>query len=73
MIRLFVPHDLASGAGLALDPAQSHYLAAVMRLGVGDDLLAFNGRDGEWRATVTAVGKRAVAVQAAAQQRWPAS
>ena len=69
MIRLFVPHDLASGAGLALDPAQSHYLAAVMRLGVGDDLLAFNGRDGEWRATVTAVGKRAVAVQAQVQVR----
>jgi 16S rRNA (uracil1498-N3)-methyltransferase len=69
MIRLFVPHDLSSGAELALDAGQSRYLAAVMRLGVGDELLAFNGRDGEWRAAVTAIGKRAVAVRAEALTR----
>jgi 16S rRNA (uracil1498-N3)-methyltransferase len=64
MIRLFVPHDLAVGAELALDEGQSRYLAAVMRAGVGDELLVFNGRDGEWRAAVSAVSKRAVALQA---------
>ena len=63
MIRLFVPHDLAAGAELALDEGQSRYLAAVMRLVVGDELLAFNGRDGEWRAAVTGVGKRAVTLE----------
>lgn len=60
MIRLFVAHDLAAGAGLALDEGQSRYLAAVMRLSAGDSLLVFNGRDGEWRAEVASVGKRAV-------------
>lgn len=60
MIRLFVPHDLAPGADLALDEGQSRYLAAVMRLSAGDELRVFNGRDGEWRARVAAVGKRAV-------------
>jgi 16S rRNA (uracil1498-N3)-methyltransferase len=69
MIRLFVPHDLAAGVELALDPGQSRYLAAVMRLSVGDELLAFNGRDGEWRMAVSAVGKRAVAVRAQALAR----
>src|SRR6478735_6754338 len=69
MIRLFIPHDLASGAELALDSGQSRYLGAVMRLGVGDELLVFNGRDGEWRASVTAVGKRAVSLQAQALER----
>jgi 16S rRNA (uracil1498-N3)-methyltransferase len=64
MIRLFVPHDLSAGSDLALDHGQSHYLASVMRQGLGDELLLFNGRDGEWRATVTAVTKRAVAVRA---------
>ncbi len=64
MIRLFIPHDLAAGAELALDPGQSRYLAAVMRQAVGDELLAFNGRDGEWRVRITAVTKRAVAVRA---------
>src|SRR5258708_7790517 len=50
MIRLFIPHDLSAGAELALDPGQSRYLAAVMRQVAGDEVLLFNGRDGEWRA-----------------------
>lgn len=73
MIRLFVPHDLFVGAALPLDEGQSRYLAAVMRLSVGDELLAFNGRDGEWRARVATVGKRAVTLEAAAQARPQAS
>jgi 16S rRNA (uracil1498-N3)-methyltransferase len=69
MIRLFIPHDLAAGAELALDPGQSRYLAAVMRQVVGDELLLFNGRHGEWRAQVSAVTKRAVAVRAMSLER----
>ncbi|MET0272564.1 MAG: 16S rRNA (uracil(1498)-N(3))-methyltransferase [Phenylobacterium sp.] len=69
MIRLFVPHDLAPGAELTLDEGQSRYLGAVMRQVVGAELLAFNGRDGEWRATVAAIGKRAVTLRAQAQAR----
>ena len=69
MIRLYVPHDLAQGADLALDHGQSHYLASVMRQGVGDEILLFNGRDGEWRARIGAVTKRAVAAKAQALER----
>jgi 16S rRNA (uracil1498-N3)-methyltransferase len=69
MIRLFVPHDLGSGAGLALDEGQSRYLAAVMRLQPGDALLVFNGRDGEWRASVASLGKRVVTLQVEARAR----
>lgn len=63
MIRLFVPHDLAAGAELSLDEGQSRYLAAVMRAKAGDELRVFNGRHGEWRALVAAVGKRVVTLQ----------
>lgn len=63
MIRLFVPQDLAAGAELSLDEGQSRYLAAVMRAKPGDELRVFNGRQGEWRALVAQVGKRAVALQ----------
>jgi 16S rRNA (uracil1498-N3)-methyltransferase len=73
MIRLFIPHDLGPGAELALDRGQSHYLASVMRQGVGDEVALFNGRDGEWRATVTAVTKRAVGLRAEAPMRPQAS
>ena len=73
MIRLFVDPDLSAGAALTLDEAQSRYLAAVMRLAVGDALLVFNGRDGEWRALVATVGKRAVTLAVEAQTRPQAS
>jgi 16S rRNA (uracil1498-N3)-methyltransferase len=69
MIRLFVPHDLASGAELSLDEGQSRYLAAVMRLAVGDEVLVFNGRDGEWRARLSTVGKRVVGLAVETQER----
>lgn len=69
MIRLFIEADLRAGAELALDQAQSRYLAAVMRLSAGDELLVFNGRDGEWRAAVAHVGKRSVALSVEAQAR----
>jgi 16S rRNA (uracil1498-N3)-methyltransferase len=69
MIRLFIPHDLSDGAELALDPGQSRYLAAVMRQTVGDEIALFNGRDGEWRASITVVGKRAVGVKAERLER----
>lgn len=69
MIRLFISHDLAPGATLVLDEGQSRYLAAVMRQTVGDTVMVFNGRDGEWRASVAAVGKRAVTLTALSQAR----
>ncbi len=69
MIRLFISHDLAPGATLDLDEGQSRYLTAVMRQAVGDELLVFNGYDGEWRARVAAVGKRAVRLEALMQVR----
>ena len=69
MIRLFTPPDLGAGAELALDEGQSRYLAAVMRLSVGDELLVFNGRDGEWLAKVATLGKRVVTLAVARQAR----
>lgn len=58
-IRLFVPDPLAEGATLRLAAPQAHYLAAVMRRAVGDMVLVFNGRDGEWRGRIGAIGRGA--------------
>lgn len=58
MIRLYVPDDLSAGAPLTPSQDQSRYLVAVMRLAVGSEVLLFNGRHGEWRATVVEAGKR---------------
>ncbi len=58
MIRLFLDSDLTEAARIAIGAEPSHYLTRVMRLGQGAALLVFNGRDGEWRATLAEVGKR---------------
>lgn len=58
--RLFVDAPLAAGGDVPLDKAQSNYLGNVLRLGAGDTVLVFNGRDGEWRATIAAAGKKAL-------------
>ena len=63
MIRLHVTADLAPGAAVAPTLDQSRYLTQVMRLKVGDDLLIFNGRDGEWRASVAEVLKKGVVLR----------
>jgi 16S rRNA (uracil1498-N3)-methyltransferase len=34
-----------------------------MRLAAGDELLVFNGRDGEWLAVIASVGKRSVTLE----------
>jgi 16S rRNA (uracil1498-N3)-methyltransferase len=57
--RLYVDSPLAAGRVVPLDSGQMHYLTTVLRLKAGQSILAFNGRDGEWRATL-AGGKRAV-------------
>lgn len=58
MIRLFVPQDLAPGYGVVLTLDQSRYLTSVMRQAIGAQVALFNGRDGEWSATLTETGKR---------------
>src|SRR5437868_5894770 len=51
--RLFVDAPLAAGVGIALDRNRSNYLGNVLRLSAGDMILVFNGRDGEWQATIS--------------------
>ncbi len=58
MIRLFVDQDLAAGAALPLRHDQSHYLVNVMRQGDGAQVHLFNGRDGEWAATLVEPRKK---------------
>src|ERR1700691_3518442 len=51
--RLFVDTALESGMTVTLERDQSNYLGNVLRLKDGDSIFVFNGRDGEWLASIT--------------------
>jgi len=73
--RLFVDVPLADGGLLEPSSAQAHYLLTVMRRRAGDQVVLFNGRDGEWLATIDPVERRrcrlAVTEQLRAQRPEP--
>ena len=68
-IRLFVKADLAPGAPVLLSAGQAHYLLHVMRLQAGDTVGVFNGRDGEWQASLDGTGKKNASLRIREQAR----
>ena len=50
--RLFVDAALAAGGTVELERNHSNYLGNVLRLAAGETVLVFNGRDGEWQASI---------------------
>src|SRR6202158_213233 len=66
--RLFVDTALAAAETVALERSQSNYLGNVLRLSAGGTILVFNGRDGEWQASI-AGSKRPDSLKLVAQTR----
>ncbi|UIJ71297.1 16S rRNA (uracil(1498)-N(3))-methyltransferase [Aurantimonas sp. HBX-1] len=56
--RLHVDADLAAAEAVPATPVQANYLLNVLRLAEGDSILAFNGRDGEWRCELRKPAKK---------------
>lgn len=67
--RIFVDHDLGEGRAALLSDEHAHYLLTVLRMETGTTLLAFNGRDGEWRVELTRANKRAGSLSVLSQTR----
>lgn len=74
-IRLFVEQPLGDGQAVDLSQDHAHYLGNVLRKGPGTPVALFNNHDGEWRAEITQITKRAAqalcVVQTAPQQNPP--
>ncbi len=66
--RLFVDIPLHGDQTVALERNQSNYLGNVLRLSAGETILVFNGRDGEWQASI-AGRKRPDSLNIVAQTR----
>ena len=63
LTRCFVPEALAGQSQLLLPEGPSAHIARVLRLRPGAALTLFDGRGGEFEATILAVEKRGVRVQ----------
>jgi 16S rRNA (uracil1498-N3)-methyltransferase len=68
-IRLYVTSDLTAGSVHDCDAGQTNYLATVLRLDAGAELLVFNGRDGEWLAEIAEAGRRVCRLHAVKRVR----
>jgi len=60
---------LSPGSSVALTRDQAHYLGNVMRLGVGESVVLFNGQDGEWSGVLTEVKRDRALVELGVQTR----
>jgi 16S rRNA (uracil1498-N3)-methyltransferase len=63
LTRCFVPCALEAGVSLVLPEAASGHIARVLRLRSGDALTLFDGRGGEFEATIDAIERRGVRVR----------
>ena len=55
--RFFCPFPLHPGATVELAAEAAHHALKVLRVGAGDTAILFDGRGGQWRATLTPAGK----------------
>ena len=61
--RLFVEHDLREHKCFEVSREQANYLLNVLRLKQGSEILAFNGRHGEWCCRIEPTGRKACTLE----------
>lgn len=61
--RFYDDRDFRPDQPTTLGPGAGHHIARVLRMRVGDELVVFNGRGGEWRAVIESVNKQTVTVR----------
>lgn len=61
--RLFVDSAIQAGSAVPVDDGQFNYLHNVLRLAEDAELLAFNGRDGEWLVKLHYPSKKKIALE----------
>ncbi|MGH9916922.1 MAG: 16S rRNA (uracil(1498)-N(3))-methyltransferase, partial [Pyrinomonadaceae bacterium] len=63
MQRLYITADLGAGRRAEVPTEAVNYLANVLRMKESDEILVFNGRDGEWRAALRFESKKKLALE----------
>jgi 16S rRNA (uracil1498-N3)-methyltransferase len=60
--RLFIDDDLEVGRDIELPDKSAHHVLHVLRKGVNDELILFNGQGGEYHASITHIKRSHVEV-----------
>lgn len=66
--RIYTGQELRANAEIALETGPSLHLSRALRMKVGDALVLFNGRGGQYPATISAIDRKAVVVASAEQE-----
>lgn len=69
MQRLFTELPLQADQAVEAPMDTAHYLLNVLRMRDGDQILLFNGRDGEWLASLIQAGKKRASLMPVEQVR----
>lgn len=69
MIRLYVQNDLHLNMSFLLNENQHHYVKNVMRMSIGEKLLIFDGKNGEWMARIENITKKETQITCLEQTR----
>ncbi|MFJ5369948.1 16S rRNA (uracil(1498)-N(3))-methyltransferase, partial [Bosea sp. CER48] len=67
--RLFLDLSFSAGVAVPLEREQANYLLNVLRFKAGDVVLVFNGRDGEWLASLVPEGRKQATLSLVRQVR----
>tara|TARA_E500000178_G_C16903085_1_gene698992 strand:+ start:167 stop:916 length:750 start_codon:yes stop_codon:yes gene_type:complete len=60
IIRLYISQEIVNQEVIYIVEGQLHYLRNVMRVSIGDDILIFDGINGEFRACITNITKKRI-------------
>lgn len=61
--RLFCPVEISADTTLSLDGERAHYVGRVLRLKPGNTVVVFDGRGGEYPATVGLISKNGLELE----------
>ena len=61
-IRIYIDTAMDKGFEINLNETQSHYLCHVMKVSLGDHVLCFNNKDGEFLSSVSNISKKSVSL-----------
>ena len=66
-IRLFINLPINNSYKIELLPEQVNYVVNVMRRKIADEVVIFNGMDGEWLSEIEYIAKKQVTLRAKKQ------